>query len=95
MKDDRYEEARDVVAVINGASLDDELVKDNLADIETCIQEDVQGQEVSWRDFFAHGKLQNWRRMLLIVLIEIMPQFTGWNMMYAPIPSLHVRPSRD
>jgi hypothetical protein len=93
MNVDKYEEARDVVAAISGAPLDDELVRDSLADIETCIQEDVQGQEVSWRDFFAHGKLQIWRRMLLIVLIEIMQQFTGSNMMYAPILSLHVRPS--
>jgi hypothetical protein len=93
MKDDRYEEACDVVAAINGASLDDELVRDSLADIDTWIQEDVQGQEVSWQDFFAHGKLQNWRRMLLIVLTEIIQQFSGSNMVCAPIPGLHVTSS--
>lgn len=81
VKNDRHEEASEVVAAINGCSLDDELVLRSLTDIENSIQEDVQGEGVTWRDFFTHGKLQNWRRMLLIVFIEIMQQFTGSNMM--------------
>jgi len=80
-KNDRHEEAREVLAAINGCGLDDELVLSSLIDIENSVQEDAQGEGVTWHDFFAHGKLQNWRRMLLIVMIEIMQQFTGSNMM--------------
>ncbi|CAG8076186.1 unnamed protein product [Penicillium salamii] len=86
MKNDRYEEAREVIAAINDVSPDDPLVIQALADIEKAVHEDIQGDQVGWRDFFSHGKLQNWRRLLLIILIEIMQQFTGSNMInyYAP-----------
>lgn len=85
MKNDRYEEAREVIAAINDVSPDDPLVIQALADIEKAVHEDIQGDQVGWRDFFSHGKLQNWRRLLLIILIEIMQQFTGSNMMYVII----------
>lgn len=81
MKNDRYDEAREVVAAINNASPNDEEVIQSLADIDKAVQEDVQGQGLSWRGIFTHGKLQNWRRLLLIIFIEIMQQFTGSNMM--------------
>jgi hypothetical protein len=82
MKNDRYEEARDVVAAINDVSIDDPVVIQTLADMEKAVQEDIQGDQVGWRDFFSHGKTQNWRRLALIIFIEIMQQFTGSNMMY-------------
>jgi hypothetical protein len=81
MKNDRYEEARDVVAAINDLSTDHPVVIQALADMEKAVQEDIQGDQVGWRDFFSHGKLQNWRRLALIIFIEIMQQFTGSNMM--------------
>ncbi|KAJ5330187.1 hypothetical protein N7452_010577 [Penicillium brevicompactum] len=85
-KNDRYEEARDFIAAINDLSIDDPTVIQALADIEKAVHEDIQGDQVGWRDFFSHGKLQNWRRLLLIIFIEIMQQFTGSNMItyYAP-----------
>ncbi|KAJ5354927.1 hypothetical protein N7541_005971 [Penicillium brevicompactum] len=97
-KNDRYEEARDVIAAINDLSIDDPAVIQALADIEKAVHEDIQGDQVGWRDFFSHGKLQNWRRLLLIIFIEIMQQFTGSNMInyYAPTvytDALHM--SRD
>lgn len=81
MKNDQYEEAREVLAAINDVSIDDPVVIQALADIEKAVHEDIQGDQVGWRDFFSHGKLQNWRRLLLIIFIEIMQQFTGSNMM--------------
>ncbi|CAI7602313.1 unnamed protein product [Penicillium bialowiezense] len=86
MKNDQYEEAREVLAAINDVSIDDPVVIQALADIEKAVHEDIQGDQVGWRDFFSHGKLQNWRRLLLIIFIEIMQQFTGSNMInyYAP-----------
>lgn len=88
MKNDRHEEAREVVAAINGTPADDVQVYESLADIEKSIQEDAQGEGLGWRNFFAHGKVQNWRRMLLIVFIEIMQQFTGSNMVYVMFNAL-------
>ncbi|KAJ5101253.1 hypothetical protein NUU61_003475 [Penicillium alfredii] len=52
MKNDRYDEAREVVAAINDASPNDEEVIQSLADIDKAVQEDVQGQGLSWREFF-------------------------------------------
>ncbi|KAL4888868.1 general substrate transporter [Aspergillus ambiguus] len=86
MQNDRHEEAREVVAAINDLPSDDAQVIQSLVDIESAIREDHQGGPLKFKEFFAHGSLQNWRRMLIIIAIEIMQQFTGSNMInyYAP-----------
>lgn len=81
MQNDRHEEAREVVAAIADAPLDDEQVLQTLVDIERAIRDDTQGGPLQLNEFWSHGKLQNWRRMLLIIFVEIMQQFTGSNMM--------------
>lgn len=81
MQNDRHEEAREVVAAIADAPLDDEQVLQTLVDIERAIRDDTQGGPLQLNEFWSHGKLQNWRRMLLIIFVEMMQQFTGSNMM--------------
>lgn len=81
MQNDRYEDAREVVAAIEDAPLNDEQVLQTLLDIERAIRDDTEGGPLKMHEFWSHGRLQNWRRMLIIILIEIMQQFTGSNMM--------------
>ncbi|KAK9854854.1 hypothetical protein MYU51_003045 [Penicillium brevicompactum] len=66
-KNDRYEEARDVIAAINDLSIDDPTVIQALADIEKAVHEDIQGDQVGWRDFFSHDALHMSRNMSIIL----------------------------
>ncbi|KAI9929516.1 hypothetical protein ASPWEDRAFT_110586 [Aspergillus wentii DTO 134E9] len=86
MQNDRHEEARAVIASINDVDEHDEIVLRSLMDIESAIREDIHGDSVKFSEFFTHGKVQNWRRLAIIIAIEIMMQFTGSNMInyYAP-----------
>lgn len=89
MQNDRHEEAREVVAAIADAPLHDEQVSQTLLDIKRAIRDDTEGGPLKLKEFWSHGRLQNWRRMLIIILIEIMQQFTGSNMMCVTLTRLY------
>ncbi|KAL1970355.1 hypothetical protein VTN77DRAFT_5515 [Rasamsonia byssochlamydoides] len=87
MQHDRYEEAQKVVAAINDRSADDEVVTRALIDIQTAIEEESRGGPFKFNELFTGGMLQNWRRLILTIAVELMQQFTGANMInyYAPV----------
>ncbi|KAF9884240.1 hypothetical protein FE257_001972 [Aspergillus nanangensis] len=86
MQNDRHEEARAVIAALYDVPEDDEQVVQTLIDIESAIREDNQGGPLKMKEFFSGGKVQQFRRLVLITLIQIMQQFSGSNMInyYAP-----------
>lgn len=53
----------------------------SLQEIYTAQEMVSSGGPLSYKELFSGGKLQNWRRTTLTVLIMVMQQFTGANMM--------------
>ncbi|RHZ57385.1 sugar porter family MFS transporter [Aspergillus thermomutatus] len=84
---DRYEEARAVIAAIEDKPLTDETVSRTLLDIQTGLEEEQRGGPFQFAELFTWGEVQNLRRLLITISIELGQQFTGSNMInyYAPV----------
>ncbi|RAQ76556.1 sugar transporter [Aspergillus flavus] len=84
---DRHEEARAVVAAIEDRPLDDALVSKTILDIQVGLEEEQKGGPFSFEELFTWGEVQNLRRMLITISIELGQQFTGSNMInyYGPV----------
>ncbi|KAI1489813.1 general substrate transporter [Biscogniauxia mediterranea] len=84
---DRHEEARAVIAAINGRPLDDPDVGRTLLDIQSGLEEEHKGGPFRFRELFTWGREQNLRRMLITVSVQLGQQFSGSNMInyYAPV----------
>ncbi|CDK28664.1 unnamed protein product [Kuraishia capsulata CBS 1993] len=85
----RSEEAAQVLADLLGGDTtpdSDEVVRERI-EIETAVELESRGGPFRIKELFEGGPIQNFRRMLLSIGINIMQQFTGSNMInyYAPI----------
>lgn len=81
MLKDRGQEAQKVISDLHDLPEDHPDVQINLQEIYTAQELASQGGPFSFKELFGGGKLQNWRRTALTVVIMIMQQFTGANMM--------------
>ena len=80
MQHDRQEEARETVAALLDKPADDADVTSILADIQSVIQEEHKGGPFHFLELFEWGKVQNFRRLLITISIQLGQQFTGSNM---------------
>lgn len=81
MQQDRHEEAKEVIAALRDAPIDDPEVMRLALDIQTAILEESKGGPFKIKELFTGGKMANWRRTTLTIAVELMQQFTGANMM--------------
>ncbi|RYO75208.1 hypothetical protein DL766_007071 [Monosporascus sp. MC13-8B] len=84
---DRHDEARRVIAAINGRPVDDPDVGRTLLDIQSGLAEEQQDGPFRFRELFTWGEVQNLRRLLLTISVQLGQQFSGSNMInyYAPV----------
>lgn len=84
---DRYEEARDVVAALDGKPIDHADVNRIILDIRVGLEEEQKGGSFRFKELFSWGETQNFRRLLLIISIQLGQQFSGSNMInyYLPV----------
>ncbi|KAF9892070.1 hypothetical protein FE257_002476 [Aspergillus nanangensis] len=84
---DRHEEARAVVAAIEDRALDDAQVSKTILDIQVGLEEEQRGGPFQFKELFSWGEVQNLRRLLITIMIELAQQFTGSNMInyYGPV----------
>lgn len=84
---DRHEEARAVVAAIEDVPLDNAEVNKTILDIQVGLEEEQRGGPFRFMELFSWGEVQNLRRMLITISIELGQQFTGSNMInyYGPV----------
>ncbi|KAF2183504.1 putative sugar transporter [Zopfia rhizophila CBS 207.26] len=84
---DRHEEARSVIAALDDRFIDDPEVTRTIINIQTGLVEEHKGGPFSVKELFTWGKVQNLRRLLLTISIQLGQQFTGSNMInyYAPV----------
>ncbi|KAL9052710.1 MAG: hypothetical protein Q9162_005211 [Coniocarpon cinnabarinum] len=76
------QDAQEVISALRDLPPDDPEVKTALLDIQAAVEQESRGGPFQWSEIFGWGKIQNFRRILLSIGIEIMQQFTGSNMMY-------------
>lgn len=84
---DRHEEARDVISAIMDLPADDEAVARVLLDIQAGLEEEQKDGPFRFKELFTWGELQNLRRLLLVISVQLGQQFSGSNMInyYAPV----------
>ena len=84
---DRYDEAREVIAAIKDKPLDDEDVNRTVLDIRSGLEEEHKDGPFRFKELFTWGEVQNLRRLLITISIQLGQQFTGSNMInyYAPV----------
>jgi hypothetical protein len=69
-----------VISAIKDRPLDDPEVGRVLLDIQTGIREEHKGGPFRIKELFTWGKVQNFRRLLITISVELGQQFTGSNM---------------
>lgn len=84
---DRHEDARAVTAAIRDKPADHEDVSRMVLDIHVGLEEERKGGPFRFMELFTWGEVQNLRRMLITISIELGQQFTGSNMInyYGPV----------
>lgn len=84
---DLHEEARDVVAALDDKLVDHEDVNRIILDIHVGLEEEQKGGPFRFAELFSWGETQNFRRLLLIISIQLFQQFSGSNMLnyYLPV----------
>lgn len=87
VQQDRYEEARSVIAAIKDVPLDHHEVNTILLDIRSGLEEEQKDGPFRFKELFQWGDQQNFRRLLLTISIQLGQQFTGSNMInyYLPV----------
>ena len=87
VRHDRYDEARTVIAAIEDKSNDDPAVSSTIMDIRIGLEEELKGGPFKFKELFTWGEMQNLRRLLIVISIQLGQQFTGSNMInyYAPV----------
>lgn len=78
LKKNYRNEARDVIARLNGVEEDDEVVVEQMAILEHVLA--AEAQAFSVKELWVHGKYQYFRRMLLGVISQAMQQYCGINL---------------
>ena len=74
---DRAAEAKSVLAALHDLPEDHPDVQLSLLEIQTAQELASRGGPFHYSELISGGKLQNWRRTTLTVVIMIMQQFTG------------------
>lgn len=84
---DLHEDARAVIAAIQDKPIDDADVSKAVLDIQVGLEEERRGGPFRFMELFSWGEVQNLRRMLITISIELGQQFTGSNMInyYGPV----------
>ncbi|KAI8712825.1 MFS domain-containing protein [Fusarium sp. LHS14.1] len=84
---EEYEEARQTIAAIVDKPDDDADVNRTLLDIRSGLEEEQKGGPFSIKELFSWGEVQNLRRLLITISIQLAQQFSGSNMInyYAPV----------
>lgn len=84
---DRHEEARAVIAAITDRPVGDADVARTVLDIQSQLEEEHKDGPFRVRELFAWGELQNLRRLLIIISVQLGQQFSGSNMInyYLPV----------
>ncbi|CRG88457.1 Sugar transporter STL1 [Talaromyces islandicus] len=84
---DRFEEASDVVSSLLDKPSDHGDVNFIIQDIRAGLEEENRDGPFQFKELFSWGKIQNFRRLLITISIEMGQQFTGSNMInyYAPV----------
>ncbi|KAJ4985756.1 sugar transporter [Stagonosporopsis vannaccii] len=84
---DRYEEARQVTAALEDKLLDDAIVNATILDIKSGLDEEQKDGPFCFKELFQGGELQNFRRLVIVISIQLGQQFSGSNMInyYLPI----------
>lgn len=84
---DRHEEARAVVGAIENKPSNDPEVIRTVLDIQVGVEEEHKGGPFRFKELFTWGDEQNFRRLLIIISVELGQQFTGSNMInyYGPV----------
>lgn len=84
---DRHEDARVVIADIRDMPCDHTDVSRTVLDIQAGLEEEQKGGPFHFMELFNWGEVQNLRRMLITISIELGQQFTGSNMInyYGPV----------
>lgn len=83
----RIDESRKLLADLLDTDQDSLEVETKLLDIQTAIEDESRDGPFKFREFFTMGKIQNLRRILLTIVLMLMQQFSGSNMInyYAPV----------
>lgn len=77
---DRYEEAREVTAALEGKLLDDPTVNAAILEIKSGLDEEHKDGPFRFMELFSWGEVQNFRRLLIVISIQMGQQFSGSNM---------------
>ncbi|KAJ9130979.1 Sugar transporter [Pleurostoma richardsiae] len=87
VRHDRYEEARGIIAAIEDKPSDDPAISRMIVDIRVGLEEELKGGPFRFMELFTWGETQNFRRLLIVISIQLGQQFTGSNMInyYAPV----------
>lgn len=84
---DRYDEAQEVTAAIVDKDPNDPAVERTILDIRVGLEEEQKGGPFRFKELFTWGEVQNFRRLLITISIQLGQQFSGSNMInyYAPV----------
>ncbi|KAM6509636.1 hypothetical protein FALCPG4_017285 [Fusarium falciforme] len=84
---EQYEEARRTIAAIADKPDDDADINRTLLDIRSGLEEEQKDGPFSIKELFSWGEVQNFRRLLITISIQLGQQFSGSNMInyYAPV----------
>lgn len=85
---DQHETARAVIADLADRPLDDYEVSKTLLDIQSGLEEELKEGPFQIRELFTWGEVQNLRRLVLIISIQLGQQFSGSNMINYYLPSI-------
>ncbi|KAF2624979.1 general substrate transporter [Macroventuria anomochaeta] len=84
---DRYAEAKEATAALEGKPLDDPTDNATILDIKSGLDEEHNDGLFRFMELFSWGGTQNVRRLLIVISIQLGQQFSGSNMInyYLPV----------
>jgi hypothetical protein len=72
------EQARQVIADMNGASLDDPLVEEAMEELEIGIRAENEGGKATWMECFSTRNML-WKRTTNAMMLQFIQQLNGQN----------------
>lgn len=78
LKKNRVNEAREVIARLNDADPEDDVVAEEMAILEHTLA--AEGATFSYKELMKHGSVQHFRRCTLGVIAQAMQQYCGINL---------------
>jgi SP family sugar:H+ symporter-like MFS transporter len=74
----RTEEARRVIAEVNGAPVDDSVVAEQLDELVVAIRAENEGGAATWAECFSSRNML-WKRTLIGMMLQFIQQLNGQN----------------